>query len=122
MIVAMQLDVSQVYITNIIKCRPPQNRNPSTTEITACNNYLMSQIALVKPVIIITLGRFAAQTLLNTETAIGKLRGQVHKYHTSTATIPLIVSYHPAYLLRMPSAKAAAWQDLQLALSTFSRL
>ena len=119
MIAAMKLDCEQdVYIANVVKCRPPHNRNPEASEVAACRNYLINQINLVQPKIIITLGRFAAQTLLATELAIGKLRGQVHAYEN----IPLIVTYHPSYLLRTPSAKKAAWEDLQLAMQIYNGL
>ena len=116
MIQAMDLDRhNDVYIANVVKCRPPHNRNPEEEEIAACSNYLFSQIALVKPSLIITLGRYAAQTLLNTDLAVGKLRSKVHNYQD----IPLIVTYHPSYLLRTPAAKKDAWADLQLAMRTF---
>lgn len=116
MIAAMQLDSKQdIYIANVVKCRPPRNRNPEIEEINACKNFLFSQIALVKPQIIITLGRYAAQTLLQSETAIGKLRNKVHYYQD----IPLIVTYHPSYLLRTPDAKKDAWADLKLALEHY---
>jgi len=105
-----------VFITNVIKCRPPGNRNPKPEEIAACSPYLMRQIALLKPERILVLGRFAAQTLLGTDATIGNLRGRVHHLKTDEgAQIPVIVSYHPAYLLRSPSEKARAWQDLKLA-------
>ena len=118
MITAMQLNnQNDVYIANVVKCRPPRNRNPELEEINACKNYLLSQIALVKPQIIITLGRYAAQTLLENETAIGKLRNKVHDFQG----IPLIVTYHPAYLLRTPDAKKDAWEDLKLALTEYNK-
>ncbi|WP_050814955.1 uracil-DNA glycosylase [Achromobacter arsenitoxydans] len=105
-----------VFITNVIKCRPPGNRNPKPEEIAACSPYLMRQIALLKPERILVLGRFAAQTLLGTDATIGSLRGRVHQLKTDEGEqIPVIVSYHPAYLLRSPSEKARAWQDLKLA-------
>ncbi|MNK08603.1 Uracil DNA glycosylase superfamily protein [compost metagenome] len=105
-----------VFITNVIKCRPPGNRNPKPEEIAACSPYLMRQIALLKPERILVLGRFAAQTLLGTDATIGSLRGRIHQLKTDEgAQIPVIVSYHPAYLLRSPSEKARAWQDLKLA-------
>jgi DNA polymerase len=106
-----------VYIANVIKCRPPGNRNPKPEEIAACRPYLMRQIALLKPERILVLGRFAAQTLLETDAAIGSLRGRVHTLQTDAGQIPMVVSYHPAYLLRSPGEKARAWQDLQLAAS-----
>ncbi|WP_349290545.1 uracil-DNA glycosylase [Bordetella genomosp. 5] len=105
-----------VFIANVIKCRPPGNRNPKPEEVAACSPYLMRQIALLKPERILVLGRFAAQTLLGTEATIGSLRGRVHTLKTDEGVeIPLVVSYHPAYLLRSPVEKARAWQDLQLA-------
>ena len=116
MIAAMQLSPeNDVYIANVVKCRPPNNRNPNEEEITACSNYLFSQIAMVKPNIIITLGRFAIQTLLKTTLAVGKLRSKVNYYQD----IPVIATYHPSYLLRTPEAKKDAWNDLQLAMKTF---
>lgn len=105
-----------VFIANVIKCRPPGNRNPKPEEIAACSPYLMRQIALLEPERILVLGRFAAQTLLGTDATIGSLRGRVHHMKTEAGReIPVIVSYHPAYLLRSPSEKARAWQDLKLA-------
>ncbi|MDT4826460.1 uracil-DNA glycosylase [Achromobacter agilis] len=105
-----------VFITNVIKCRPPGNRNPKPEEIAACSPYLMRQIALLKPERILVLGRFAAQTLLGTDATIGSLRGRIHQLKTDEGQqIPVVVSYHPAYLLRSPSEKARAWQDLKLA-------
>lgn len=113
MIAAMKLNTEEdVYIANVIKCRPPRNRNPEPEEINSCKNYLLQQIKLVKPQMIITLGRYAVQTLLDTELAVGKLRGKLHHYQD----IPLIATYHPSYLLRAPSAKKDAWDDLQLAM------
>ncbi|MCL6261939.1 uracil-DNA glycosylase [Craterilacuibacter sp. RT1T] len=103
-----------VYITNILKCRPPINRNPQVDEVAACQVYLAAQIALLKPELIVTLGRFASQTLLQSKASIGQLRGQVHHYQG----IPLIASLHPAYLLRNPQEKAAVWRDLLLAKKT----
>lgn len=118
MIAAMQLNTeNDVYIANVIKCRPPRNRNPEPEEISSCKNYLLQQINLVKPQMIITLGRYAAQTLLDTEIAVGKLRGKVHHYQD----IPLIATYHPSYLLRTPSAKKDAWDDLQLAMRSYTQ-
>ncbi|MCC2625182.1 MAG: uracil-DNA glycosylase [Burkholderiales bacterium] len=116
MIAAMNLNpATDVYICNVVKCRPPYNRNPEPSEIEVCRNYLFSQIELVKPQVIITLGRFAHQTLLNTTEAVGRLRLKQHVYQG----IPLVVTYHPAYLLRNPSAKKDAWADLQLAMKVF---
>ncbi|HEY0295160.1 MAG TPA: uracil-DNA glycosylase [Bordetella sp.] len=107
-----------VFIGNVIKCRPPGNRNPTPEEIAACSPYLMRQIELLKPERILVLGRFAAQTLLDTDATIGSLRGRVHTVRVGGREIPVVVSYHPAYLLRSPSEKARSWQDLQLAART----
>ncbi|NHR04815.1 uracil-DNA glycosylase [Chromobacterium haemolyticum] len=107
-----------VYIANVLKCRPPGNRNPSGDEIATCQNYLIQQIRHIQPTLILALGRFAAQTLLQTEKGIGQLRGKLHSYQD----IPLIVSYHPAYLLRNQPDKHKAWQDLIFAKKTFGRL
>lgn len=105
-----------VFITNVIKCRPPGNRNPKPEEIASCTPYLMRQIALLKPERILVLGRFAAQTLLGTSATIGSLRGRTHTLESADGrSIPVVVSYHPAYLLRSPTEKARAWQDLTLA-------
>ncbi|WP_144640242.1 uracil-DNA glycosylase [Bordetella genomosp. 13] len=104
-----------VFIANVIKCRPPGNRNPTPDEIAACSPYLMRQIALLKPERILVVGRFAAQTLLGTDATIGSLRGRVHHLELEGRSIPVIVSYHPAYLLRSPGEKARSWQDLRLA-------
>lgn len=109
---------SNVFIANVIKCRPPGNRNPKPEEIAACSPYLKRQIELVRPERILVLGRFAAQTLLGTDATIGSLRGRTHTWTTDDGQqIPVVVSYHPAYLLRSPSEKARAWQDLQLAVT-----
>ena len=105
-----------VFIANVIKCRPPGNRNPKPEEIAACSPYLKRQIELVRPERILVLGRFAAQTLLGTDATIGSLRGRHHVWTSDDGLqIPVVVSYHPAYLLRSPAEKARAWQDLQLA-------
>ena len=101
-----------VYIANVLKCRPPRNRNPQPDEIAQCEPYLARQVALVRPRIILAMGRFAVQSLLSTSEPIGRLRGRVHQYQG----VPVIVTYHPAYLLRALPDKAKAWQDLCLAL------
>ncbi len=106
----------QVYIANTLKCRPPGNRNPTPEELARCEPFLMRQIALVQPRIILAMGRFAVQTLLRTDAPIGRLRGQVHQYQG----VPLVVTYHPAYLLRNLPDKAKAWDDLCLAAATAS--
>ncbi len=101
----------QVYIANTIKCRPPRNRNPSGEELKQCEPFLSRQIALVSPRVIVAMGRFAVQSLLRSDEAIGRLRGRVHNFEGR----PLVVTYHPAYLLRNPIDKARAWEDLCLA-------
>ncbi len=101
----------KVYITNILKSRPPDNRNPHADEIAACQPYLQAQIDLVQPKIILALGRVAAQSLLSTDETVSSLRGRVHLFHD----VPLVVTYHPAYLLRTLADKARAWEDLCLA-------
>jgi DNA polymerase len=116
MIFAAGYERDQVYIANVLKCRPPKNRDPSTEEVAACEGYLKNQLALVKPKIILAVGRIAAQNLLKTQTPIGKLRGVVHEYDG----VPLVVTYHPAYLLRSQTEKRRAWDDIKLARSTYS--
>ncbi|MDQ6737231.1 MAG: uracil-DNA glycosylase [Gemmatimonadota bacterium] len=108
---AIDLTREQVFITNVLKHRPPGNRNPQPNEVEACSPYLVRQIQMVKPKVILALGTFAAQTLLETKTPIGKLRGAVHRYYG----IPLIVTYHPAALLRNPAWKRPTWEDVKLA-------
>lgn len=107
-----------VYIANVLKSRPPGNRNPLPQEVAACLPYLERQIQLIRPKIILALGRFAAQSLLNTEESIGRLRGSLHQYQG----VPLIVTYHPAYLLRNLTDKAKAWEDLCFARETIQAL
>ena len=101
------------YIANILKCRPPNNRDPRPEEAATCAPYLERQIELVDPRIILAVGRVAAQNLLATDTPIGRLRGRV--FHYGAGRVPVVVTYHPAYLLRRPSEKAKAWKDLLLA-------
>jgi DNA polymerase len=101
----------QVYIANTLKCRPPRNRNPEPDELALCSVFLRRQIELVQPRIILAMGRFAVQTLLGSTDPIGRLRGRVHRYGER----PVIVTYHPAYLLRSPADKARSWADLCLA-------
>ena len=105
----------RVYIANVIKCRPPGNRNPEPSEVAQCEPFLRRQIALVQPRIILAMGRFAVQSLLATQEPIGKLRGRLHQYEG----VPVVVTYHPAYLLRNLPDKAKAWADLCLALDQF---
>jgi uracil-DNA glycosylase family 4 len=110
MLKAIGLPRNDVYIANILKCRPPNNRDPQPDEASACTPYLVRQIGLVKPRAMLAVGRIAAQWLLQTDAPIGRLRGRVQ--HFGEAGTPLVVTYHPAYLLRSPSAKATAWADL----------
>jgi uracil-DNA glycosylase family 4 len=107
-----------VYIANVLKCRPPGNRNPEPAEVAKCAPYLARQIELIKPKLILAMGRFAVQTLLGTEATIASLRGSVHRVHG----VPLIVTYHPAYLLRNLPDKAKAWADLVFARQTLAGL
>ncbi len=117
MLKAIGLERKQVYITNILKCHPGNNRHPRPEEIAQCASFLQSQIALIQPKIILAVGRIAAHSLLKTETPIGKLRGQVYQY--GEHAIPLVVTYHPAYLKRAPHEKRKAWNDLKLAAKTY---
>ena len=107
------LSREDVFIANILKCRPPNNRDPRPDEIASCLPYLRRQIELIEPKIIVALGRFAAHNLLAVETPLGRLRGKVHR--APELDLPLVVTYHPAYLLRSPREKPKVWQDLQLA-------
>jgi uracil-DNA glycosylase len=119
MLAALELDRARnVYIANVLKCRPPGNRNPEPEEVAKCSPHLLRQIELVKPKLILAMGRFAAQTLLATDASIASLRGKVHRY----AGVPLIVTYHPAYLLRNLPDKAKAWEDLLFARRTLAAL
>ena len=108
---AINLKREDVFIVNVLKHRPPGNRNPAPEEVVACSPYLVRQIELVRPKVILALGTFAAQTLLETKSTIGKLRGQIHRYYG----VPLIVTYHPAALLRNPTWKRPTWEDVKLA-------
>jgi len=119
MLAAINLERGKnVYIANVLKCRPPGNRNPEPEEVAKCSPYLMRQIELIQPKLILAMGRFAVQTLLNTEATIASLRGKMHQYHG----VPLIVTYHPAYLLRNLPDKAKAWADLVFARKTIAGL
>ena len=119
MLAAIDLHRSRnVYIANVLKCRPPANRNPEPEEVAKCSPHLLKQIELVKPKLIVAMGRFAAQTLLNSDASIASLRGKVYRY----AGVPLIVTYHPAYLLRSLPDKAKAWADLVFARKTMASL
>jgi len=119
MLAALKLGrADNVYIANVLKCRPPGNRNPEPVEVAQCSPHLVRQLELIRPKLILAMGRFAAQTLLNTEASIASLRGKLHEYKG----VPVIVSYHPAYLLRNLPDKAKAWEDLVFARRTMAGL
>jgi DNA polymerase len=120
MLLAIDLPRASVFIANILKCRPPGNRDPRPEEVGCCLPYLARQIALLRPALILCVGRIAAQTLLATDTPIGRLRGQVHRF--GPLQTPLVVTYHPSYLLRSPGEKRKAWEDLKFARRTFEEL
>jgi uracil-DNA glycosylase family 4 len=115
MLLAVGLSRQTVFIANILKCRPPQNRDPSVEEATQCRAYLNRQIELLKPKLILAVGRIAAQNLLGIDAPLGSMRGEL--YNVGPAKVPTVVTYHPAYLLRSPSAKRKVWQDLCMALN-----
>jgi uracil-DNA glycosylase len=120
MLHAIGLAREQVYIANVLKCRPPGNRDPTPLEATECLPYLERQIALLKPKIMLAVGRIAAQNLLGTDKTLASLRQQVHRFGLSQ--VPLVVTYHPAYLLRTPGDKRKAWEDLKFARAVCSRV
>jgi DNA polymerase len=114
----MGLTRDDVFICNVLKCRPPENRNPSADEILACSPYLREQLSIIRPEIMVALGSPAAKTLLRTAQSIGKLRGRFHDYYLMDLaldgpSIPCMPTYHPAYLLRNPAEKGKVWEDLQ---------
>ena len=111
---------TNVYIANVLKSRPPNNRDPKPDEVEACLPYLVRQIALLEPKIMLAVGRIAAQNLLGTDAPLGRLRGRVH--HFGERQTPLVVTYHPAYLLRTPADKRKAWEDLKFARSVYQQL
>src|SRR5678816_4402458 len=117
MIAAMGYTRDEVYICNVVKCRPPGNRNPEPDEIAACQPFLEAQLSAIRPSVIVTLGKFAAQTLLRTDTPITRLRGQWRE----DVGVPLMPTFHPAYLLRTPAEKKAAWTDLQEVMARFPK-
>jgi DNA polymerase len=118
---AVGLDRSRdVYIANVLKCRPPGNRNPEPLEVSRCEPYLSEQVGLVRPKMVVLMGRFAAQTLLKTDASIASLRGRVHQIEVGSRPIAAVVSYHPAYLLRNPADKRLAWADWCLARNTLN--
>ena len=119
MIAAMGLSREQVYICNVLKCRPPGNRTPSADEMLTCGPYLREQIEVIRPQVLVALGAPASKTLLNTTETIGRLRGRLHPFYFSGnadvgPSIPLMPTFHPAYLLRSPDEKRKAWDDLKL--------
>lgn len=119
MIVAMGLTRDEVFICNVLKCRPPGNRDPSADEVLACGPYLRRQLSIIDPEVLVALGAPAAKTLLNTAESIGRLRGRFHDYYLSGVNgegpaVPLMPTYHPAYLLRSPAEKRKTWDDLQM--------
>jgi len=119
MLAAIQLKRGErVYIANVLKCRPPENRDPHGEEVVKCDPFLKRQVELIEPKLIVAMGRFAAQSILNTDASIGALRGKLHDYHG----VPVIVTYHPAYLLRNLPDKARAWEDLCFARATMRQL
>lgn len=120
MLRAMNLDRTTVYIANIVKCRPPNNRNPGLDEAAACIPYLKRQIELIAPRLIVALGAVAAQRLLETDRPVGAMRGKLH--YAAHLEPPVLVTYHPAYLLRSPGQKGKAWEDLQLAMREMDAL
>ncbi len=113
MLRAVGLAREQVYIANILKCRPPRNRDPRPEEVSCCEGYLHRQVELIRPRIILAVGRIAAHNLLKTDVSLGRMRGQCYRY--SDTDIPVVVTYHPAYLLRSPGEKRKAWEDLRFA-------
>jgi uracil-DNA glycosylase family 4 len=118
MLRAIDLSREEVFITNSVKCRPPDNRKPKAIEVESCKTYLLQQLALIKPRIILALGHVAAQALLNTELPIEQLTGKIHTFNDT----PVVVVYHPAYLLRVLPDKRKAWQDLKFALRTYKNI
>ena len=127
MIEAMTLKREQVYICNIVKCRPPENRTPTEDETSICSPYLYQQLSILRPKVIVALGRPAAQTLLQTKTPIGRLRGQFHDFpppgllYEDLPPAKLMPTFHPAYLLRSPGEKAKAWEDLKQVMAYLGR-
>ena len=115
MLHALELDRERAYIANVLKCRPPGNRDPLPEEAATCAPFLNRQIELIQPKVIVAVGRVAAQRLLDSDTPVGRLRGKIYPY--GERRTPLVVTYHPAYLLRRPGEKAKAWKDLVLAKS-----
>jgi len=120
MLLAIGLPRETVFIANVLKCRPPGNRDPKPAEVSNCLPYLSNQIALLKPKIMLAVGRIAAQNLLATDAPLARLRGKLHAF--GEAATPLVVTYHPAYLLRTPADKRKAWEDLKFARATYAKI
>jgi DNA polymerase len=120
MLLAIGLPRESVFIANILKCRPPGNRDPRPEEVMRCLPFLHAQIELLEPRLILVVGRIAAQTLLATDAPLARLRGKLHQF--GAARTPLVITYHPAYLLRTPADKRKAWEDLKFARATYGRL
>jgi uracil-DNA glycosylase len=120
MLLAIGLPRETVFIANVLKCRPPGNRDPKPEEVSRCLPFLAAQIALLKPKIMLAVGRIAAQNLLATDAPLARLRGKVHRF--GDADTPLVITYHPAYLLRTPADKRKAWEDLKFARATYQRV
>ncbi|HET9863567.1 MAG TPA: uracil-DNA glycosylase [Steroidobacteraceae bacterium] len=120
MLRAIGLPRESVFIANILKCRPPGNRDPRPEEVLRCLPYLHAQIALLEPKVILVVGRIAAQTLLETDAPLARLRGKLH--HFGAARTPLVITYHPAYLLRTPADKRKAWEDLKFARAAYTQV
>jgi DNA polymerase len=120
MLLAIGLPRETVFIANVLKCRPPGNRDPKPEEVSKCLPYLSNQIALLKPKIMLAVGRIAAQNLLATDAPLARLRGKLHTF--GEANTPLVITYHPAYLLRTPADKRKAWDDLKFARATYARV
>jgi len=110
-----------VFIANVLKCRPPSNRNPEPAEVTQCRPFLLRQVELVDPKLVLVMGRFASQALLGTDASIASLRGQVHHIDVAGRRVPVVVTYHPAYLLRTLGDKAKSWADLCFAREVHAR-
>jgi DNA polymerase len=120
MLLAIGMPRETVFIANVLKCRPPGNRDPRPEEVSRCLPYLSAQIALLKPKVILAVGRIAAQNLLATDAPLSRLRGKLHTF--GAANTPLVITYHPAYLLRTPADKRKAWEDLKFARDTYRRI
>jgi DNA polymerase len=119
MLAAIGFAREDVYIANILKSRPPRNRDPRPEEVSACEPYLKKQIELIRPGLILALGRVAAQNLLKVDTPLGRMRGKCYEY--ADTGVPVVVTYHPAYLLRSPREKRKSWQDLQYAMEIYKQ-